>query len=170
VSYFDGSQWHTYSNVDTAALAFGIRLNNQCSPEDTVGTVWTGANGKGLTESSLPAPGPVVISSTVTGVPPKLVPRQLFTPTVTVTLAQGYRLTQSDFIQSTDDNSYSSNPLIGLPPGINVQGGTPYTFSFAGNPMKAPDEQKAITSTWRVWQCGRYLDPPIKIQFTVSSP
>jgi Two component regulator propeller len=169
-SYFDGKKWYPYTTVPTTAIAFARVPHDPCSPDDTVWDVWIGTDDKGILNSRLPANSPVVANVSVSDVPATLRPGQTFTPSVTITLEDGYGLTQGDFLQTLDVNSYTPNPLVGLPKGLVVKGGVPYTFSFKSNPMKAPEQNGAYSTTWRLWQCGRYVGQPIKIDFTVSNP
>lgn len=161
-SYFDGKSWNTYTTYSTTAIAFVTVPPKGCSPEDIDRDIWIGTNDNGLLNSRLPANSPVVANVSVNDVPASLRPGETFTPSVMITLEKGYNLTQGDFLQTLDNNSYTVSPLVGLPKGIEVSGGQTYSFSFASNPMKAPDQIGLYTTTWRLWQCGRFVGQPIK--------
>jgi hypothetical protein len=50
--------------------------------------------------------------------------------------------------------------------------GEPFVFTDYDNPFVAPalgagEEERTLTSTWRVWMHTRYVGPPIPITFTV---
>jgi ligand-binding sensor domain-containing protein len=168
-SYFDGTKWIVYTNLPTSAIAFNKVPHETCSPEETVWDVWIGTDDQGLINSRLPAISPVILEVTINDIPTIVNPNQTFTPSITIKLEKGYKLSQGDFIQVMDNNNFTSVPLIGLPEGYEVKGGESYTFNFEKNPIKAPEQIGTYTSTWRLWQCGRYVGDPIIINFTVNS-
>jgi len=167
VCYFDGKVWHTYSDLDTWTIGFGKSERERCSFDDE--HVWIGTNGFGLTHGRLPAPSPVISDFRVNGIPDGLAPDETFYPSVVITLEEGYNLVEGDFLHAAGETSYTPHPFV-------VSFDTPsddsrsYTFSFEDNPMTAPQEPGDYQSIWRLWQCGRYVGPPITIGFTVRSP
>jgi len=163
---FDTMVWNNYSNLDTFTIGFGKSTRERCSFDDE--HVWIGTNGAGLTHGRLPAPSPVISDFEISGIPDRLAPGQIFNPSVTVTLEKGYSLAVGDFLQVTDQGSYTASPLVAVPADVSIEGGKSYTFSFADNPFTAPQTPGHYQSTWRLRQCGRYVGPLITIEFTVG--
>ena len=168
-SYFDGTRWNMYSNLDTYSIGFVKSTQERCSSDND--HVWIGTNGSGLTHSRLPARSSVISNVQITGIPVTLTPGQSFSPEVTVAIDAGYNLAAGDFLQVTDENSYTKNkqPKLAIPTDVIIEGGKSYTFRFSDdNAMIAPQEPGDYVSTWRLWQCGRYVGAPIRIEFTVQ--
>jgi hypothetical protein len=166
-TYFDGTKWSIYNNFNTLAIGMGESTPEGCS--DAV-DVWVGTAGAGLTHSRSPALSPVITDFKVGGIPEVIEPGAEFAPVITVTLAADYQLTGGDFLQVADQSQYTQVPLIGVPLNEVIKGGESYTFKFEENPFKAPEEPGHYQSIWRLWQCTRYVGPPISIEFDVHSP
>jgi hypothetical protein len=166
-NYFDFSSknWNTYNDMDTYTIGFGKSTRERCGFNDE--NVWIGTNGAGLTHSRLPAASPVFSVVKIDGIPKQLAPNEIFKPLVTIMLEKGYNLTAGDFLQVADQASYTASPLLAVPSDATIEGGEPYTFDFASNQFTAPQEPGQYKSAWRLWQCGRYVGPPITFEFTV---
>jgi ligand-binding sensor domain-containing protein len=165
VAFLGDNKWVVYSDWDTFSIGVGATGRERCSFDDV--HLWTGTNGVGLTHSRLPAASAVITDIDVDGIPEQLAPGDSFSPAVIVTFEADYSLTTGDFLRSIDQASFTAHPFIAPPPGTEVRGGQSFTFSFEHNPMTAPDKPGEYRSTWRLWQCGRYVGPPIVIGFEV---
>ncbi|MCK6463202.1 MAG: hypothetical protein L6Q29_05305, partial [Candidatus Pacebacteria bacterium] len=94
-------------------------------------------------------------------------PSEKIEPIVEVNLVDNYEMSIGDFLQSTEAEEFTSMPKIGVDPDKLTDKGRGFQFSFAGNPITAPQTPGKYKLIWRLWQCGRYVDPPIELEFTV---
>lgn len=169
-SYFDfaSMSWRVYTNLHTLAIGFGGSTRPRCLSNDE--DVWIGTSGAGLIHGRLPAPSPVISDIKTSGVPERLAPGESFSPSITLLLEKGHKLAEGDFLHVADQTNYTADPRVAIWQGSSIDMGESYAFSFGNNRMVAPREPGQYQSTWRLWQCGRYVGPPITIQFTVQRP
>ena len=167
IAYFDGDQWKLYSDLNTHSISFGRSGKERCP--DAV-DIWTGTDAAGLTNSRIPAGSAAISSIEISGIPTSIAPGDVFTPTVVVTLEKGFILQGGDFLHVIDERQFTVSPQVGLQDYEFVPAGQPYAFDFRINPFTAPVEPGTYSSTWRLWQCTRYIGPPIVLKFAVESP
>ena len=166
-SYFDISTgtWKIYTDANTFAIGFGKSTRERCSFQDD--PVWIGTNGQGLLNSRLPAPVSVIKNFIVSNLPVTVKAGDKLTPLVAVSLTHGYKLAGGDFLQTTESMEYTPSPTIAVDPSKLDADAQQFEFSFKDNPINVPQEPGEYKLVWRLWQCGRYVDPPIVLQFKV---
>lgn len=117
-------------------------------------------------------PGRMVIAN----YPKTLKPGEQFFISITVAPESPYQLldTRGDMLVNTDVDAAN---LFGTYERVAVKGsidsGQSYTFVDYNSPMTAPEldgnvTEKTFFSNWRVWMYTRYIDPSIRISFTVK--
>lgn len=166
-SYFDTStrQWKLYTSLDTLAIAFGKSTRERCSYQDD--PIWIGTNGQGLLNSRLPPLASIIKNYDISNLPTTVKPGDKLTPLITLALIDGYQMSTGDFLQSTETAEYTSSPIVAVNPDKLTNNGQEVQISFADNPITAPQQSGNYELVWRLWQCGRYVDPPIMLKFTV---
>jgi len=60
-------------------------------------------------------------------------------------------------------------PIIGVDPAKLDFRAQQFEFSSADNPITVPQDPGNYKLVWRLWQCGRYVDPPIILEINVVS-
>jgi hypothetical protein len=164
-SYFDGKTWKTYNNLDTVSINFGLEDKPECPGAVDL---WTGTAGNGLTHSRLPARTDIIHNVQISNIPNTVKSGETFAPKVSFELEDSFKITSADFLQATDDNPYTDSPLVSFE-NLDTHTGDTYTLDFKNNPFKKiPSSPGEYTTSWRLWECGRYVGPPITIKFTVK--
>lgn len=166
-SYFDSTtgKWTLYTDFNTLAIGFGKSDHERCSYQDD--PIWVGTNGLGLLNARLPPLIPIIENYNISNLPSTVKPSEKIEPIVEVNLVDNYEMSIGDFLQSTEAEEFTSMPKIGVDPDKLTDKGRGFQFSFAGNPITAPQTPGKYKLIWRLWQCGRYVDPPIELEFTV---
>lgn len=169
-SYFDTStkQWKLYTNLATLAIAFGKSTRERCSYQDD--PVWIGTNGQGLLNSRLPPLTPIIKNYNIYNLPTIVKPGDKLTPLIIIELIDGYQMSTGDFLQSTETTEYTPSPIVAVNPDKLNNNGQEVQISFSDNPITAPQQPGSYELVWRLWQCGRYVDPSITLTFTVANP
>ena len=166
-SYFDIStgKWTLYTDLSTLSIGFGKSTRERCSYQDD--PVWIGTNGQGLLNARLSPLTPIIKKYKISNFPNVVKSGDKFAPIIDVELIDGYTMSVGDFLQSTEMEEYTSSPIIAVDTDGLINKGQEFQFDFANNLITAPQNPGKYKLVWRLWQCGRYVDPPIELEFMV---
>jgi sugar lactone lactonase YvrE len=166
-SYFDVStgKWTLYTDLSTLAISFGKSTRERCSYQDDL--IWIGTNGQGLLNSRLTPLTPIIKKYDISNLPDTVKAGDKLAPIIDVKLIDGYAMSIGDFVRSTETEEYTLYPHIAVDPDKLINKGQEFLFDFVDNPITAPRTPGKYNLIWRLWQCGRYVDPPLELEFTV---
>ncbi len=120
-------------------------------------------------DATAPAPSTDDIDLTCLNCPVEVAPGTTFRPSIRATVNSGVLLeSRGDMLRLKTGSTYGAWPHVAVVGSVG-QGGA-YTFTFyADNPITAPSADGTYSSTWQVWQNGRYAGDEFTLRFTVRS-
>lgn len=197
-SYFNGTKWVVYTTLDTLSITFGANCTNCPFDNDHIwtGTASQGItrsrvpppNAVDLIDVCFESVGrgrKCIGSQNVKGdyfvkanYLEYVAPREKIRVEVIVAPRAPYKLLESRgdlFAYAEDDEKNRYSSFLHIPVKGSVDSGQQYALTDFDSPFVAPDlpsgeNEKTVTSTWRLWMNGTYVGPFIQFSFTVKRP